>query len=730
MSGRDSPCSDMFANYLEHTVERSEVSGFAMPLDDEKATLSPWRRNSLSDGRVVSAAPSEDSPYSMVRSAVAPRDTHVPSLTFRSVVLGLFFSVALGFANQLLWFKATPITIGGFFVQIVSFPMGYLMSRILPTRKFNTFGYTWTFNPGPFSIKEHAIISIFAASAATSAYSIDILVVETIYYNRPMGFLPAILITLSSLMLGYSYAGLMRELLVYPAAMIWPSSLVSVTLFRTFHEKTSYLHHVSRLRFFWIAFGCMFVYNILPGFVMPVLTFVPALCLAAPNNVIAQQVGDAFHGLGVLNFTFDWSVISSAYFSSPIAIPWYMACNMFAAFVLTMWVITPAAYYSDVWGSGNLPIYSNSIFLANGSYYDTSRVMDAKGHLDPQKYAEYGPIRMPFQFAYVYGLSFAGIVTLVVYTALNHGRDIYNRLRHLNVGDDDYLEVPRWWYAVTLVSMLALGITACEVYGLLPWYYMLLAITISFIFLALSNQQPGLNVITEFLIGYLRAGDPLYGYITMTQTLMLVSDQKLGHYMKIPPRHVFIAQCGVAIWILRAIEGICTTNEVWSCASARTFYSASVIWGLVGPQRLFQNGSPYSPLFYMFLVGAMLPVPVWYLQQRYPNSLWRYVHLPVFFTVLGNMPPAPSASMTSWFFVCFVFQYLIHRYRYGFWQRYAFSLSAALDSGVALSTILIYFVLILPNVHMPDYWGTKTRLCPLAANGGGYKNYQDFQPRT
>lgn len=62
-------------------------------------------------------------------------------------------------------------------------------------------------------------------------------------------------------------------------------------------------------------------------------------------------------------------------------------------------------------------------------------------------------------------------------------------------------------------------------------------------------QQPGLNVLTELIIGYMYPGRPLanvafktYGYISMTQALMFLSDFKLGHYMKIPPKSMFIVQ--------------------------------------------------------------------------------------------------------------------------------------------------------------------------------------------
>lgn len=62
-------------------------------------------------------------------------------------------------------------------------------------------------------------------------------------------------------------------------------------------------------------------------------------------------------------------------------------------------------------------------------------------------------------------------------------------------------------------------------------------------------QTPALNVITEYIIGYLYPGYPVanicfkvYGYISMKQGITFLQDFKLGHYMKIPPRAMFIAQ--------------------------------------------------------------------------------------------------------------------------------------------------------------------------------------------
>ncbi|ORX69161.1 OPT superfamily oligopeptide transporter [Linderina pennispora] len=707
---------------------------------------------------------SEDSPYDLVRSTVAPTDSDVPSLTFRSVMLGLLFASVVGFVNQLMIFRSTPVQITGYVVQILSFPLGYLMSRILPTRNFSTFGYTWSFNPGRFSIKEHALITIFASSVASGSYIMDVVIMENLRYGVRLDYGPSILLNLSSQLLGYGFVGVVREILIYPAAMVFPASLVSVTLFRTFHESKSYLNHVSRVRFFWVAFTGMFVYAFLPGIVMPLLSAVPILCLAAPNNVIAHQLGDTYHGLGMANLTFDWSMISSGYFGPPVAVPWYIACNMFAGFVIMFWVLLPATYYSDLWDSGNLPVYSNRLFHSNGSKYDMSMVVRDDGKLDQQKYDAFGPLHLPIAEPLQYSRALIAISAFLVYTILHHGKDIYHSIFYENddseLGDDDiharlmrkYPEVPHWWYAAIFASMLAMSIAVCETYHLLPWYWTIIGSTISFIYvipngilLALTNQTLKLSIISYFIAGYGMPGNQLasvlfkaFTNVPMRQAIILVANFKMGHYLKIPPRHVFLSQvistvlmsfvqCGIGIWMMQTVDGFCSTSLTWSCIPINSLYASSVIWGLVGPHRLFNSGSNYSYIPYMFIVGICVPFPVWYLQRRYPNSFWHNIHLPVALSSLAILPGAPSTVVVNWFFGCFIFQYVVHRYWYGYYRRYAFTLVAAFDSSVAIAAVLIFFIFTYSDVRMPSYWGTSTKLCPLSSSGGGFKNYQEFQ---
>ena len=60
---------------------------------------------------------------------------------------------------------------------------------------------------------------------------------------------------------------------------------------------------------------------------------------------------------------------------------------------------------------------------------------------------------------------------------------------------------------------------------------------------------PGLNAITEYVMGLIYPGRPIanisfkvYGYMSMNQAVSFLNDFKLGHYIKIPPRSMFLVQ--------------------------------------------------------------------------------------------------------------------------------------------------------------------------------------------
>jgi hypothetical protein len=99
----------------------------------------------------------------------------------------------------------------------------------------------------------------------------------------------------------------------------------------------------------------------------------------------------------------------------------------------------------------------------------------------------------------------------------------------------------------------------------------------------------------------------------------------------------------------------------------------------------------YYPLIFFFLIGALAPIPFYFLARKYPRSLWRYVNMPVFFNGVAFIPPANGINYASWFAVGFIFQWFMRRFHFRWWMRYNYILSAGLDSGISVAVIFIFF---------------------------------------
>lgn len=128
--------------------------------------------------------------------------------------------------------------------------------------------------------------------------------------------------------------------------------------------------------------------------------------------------------------------------------------------------------------------------------------------------------------------------------------------------------------------------------------------------------------------------------------------------------------------------------------------------GLIGPARLFSKGGIYNPQLWMLLVGAVLPVPFWYWSKKHPESIFRHVNPAIVFAICLSIPPATGINLISFLVVGFTFQFWIRRYRFAWWSRYNYVLSAGLDVGTLASGIFIFLCLRLPNAYI-NWWGNN-----------------------
>lgn len=200
-------------------------------------------------------------------------------------------------------------------------------------------------------------------------------------------------------------------------------------------------------------------------------------------------------------------------------------------------------HFSGTWYADYMVVQSSSAFDNTGAVYDVSKILTEDLVFDEQKYREYSPLYLSTQFAIAYGLSFAAVAAVIVHVALYHGKQIVSQFKLARKQEDDvhmkimkkYRDADDWWYLALFAVMIGLSFAVCCAWptGFPAWAYVVCIIiplvwTIPIgIVQAITNIQLGLNVLTEFIIGYMLPGHPLammmfknYGYICMSQALV------------------------------------------------------------------------------------------------------------------------------------------------------------------------------------------------------------------
>lgn len=490
-----------------------------------------------------------------------------------------------------------------------------------------------------------------------------------------------LLLVTTTQMIGFGMAGAVRRFLIWPAAMIWPSTLVNCTMFYSLHDhkqsdpSVTNGWSISRYRWFLYVFTASFVWYWFPGWIAQFLSYFVFACWIAPQNPVVNQIFGGVSGLGLIPITFDWTIITG-YLTSPLIYPFFAIANMLAGVIIFFLFTALGVAYTNGFYSEYLPMQDSHAWDNTASRYNVSRVMTPDITLDQAAYEAYSPLFLSTNFGICYGVSFATISAIVVHTILYNGKEIWERMKLARNQDADvhlkmmrkYKDSPEWWYYVLYVVLFALSMFTVLYYKThMTWWAFIVCMLLPVIFLvpigmvqAITNWQIGLNVITEFMVGYMLPGRPIavmifkcYGYIGMAQALYFLQDLKMGHYMKVPPRTMWFAQCiavfwssivqvAVYNWAMGSIPNICTDDQKdsYTCPGAKVFYVASVVWGAVGPARIFGPGQIYGVLQWYWLLGALLPVTSYLMARKWPKSWLRYVHWPLMLGGTGWIPPA------------------------------------------------------------------------------------------
>ncbi|KAI0050840.1 OPT-domain-containing protein [Auriscalpium vulgare] len=714
------------------------------------------------------AVEEEDSPFPEVRASVSNiDDPDMPALTLRMWFVGLLLCMTGSALNVFFSLRQPAPTVVPLMLLLVTHPIGKFLAYSVPITVYRLprwlGSYEFSFNPGPWNIKEHVLVFIMANVSVGPPYALNAIIVAEFYYQIHLDFWFSLVIVLATQMTGFGLAGLCRRFLVWPASMVWPQNLVACALLNTLHaEEDTTSGSISRYRYFMYVFIGSFVWFFLPGYLFTALSAFSWICWIAPNNVPINQVFGV-NGLGMSVLTFDWTQIT--WIGSPLMVPWFAEVHVFVAFVLFYWILTPALYYSNVWSLAHFPMFASVPFDRHGDVYNVTRVLTRQDTFNLTAYEDYSPLYMPAAYAITYLLAFGLSTCVIVHTLLYHGRALLNGFKRVRIEKDDihaklmrnYPEVPDWWYALTFVAFFCLAILAQEVWHTgVPVWALLLSIMLPIIYVlpsgfiyAMTGQGITVNILAQIIPGTLLPGNPLanmifkaYSVQTLTEATSFVQDLKLGHYIKVPPRATFIVQfvatllaaflqIGVKTLIFANVPDICEKDQKshLTCPHNQVFFTASAIWGLIGPSRQFGTSSIYHPQVYAIIAGAVLPIPFWLWQRRYPTSWTKHISTPILLNGVSYIPPATGINYSSWFLVGFVFQYIIRKRNFVWWSKFNYITSAALDSGTVISLIVIFFVLQVPNGGFSvNWWGNTVYMNTADYLGSPLRNTPPDRP--
>ena len=123
-------------------------------------------------------------------------------------------------------------------------------------------------------------------------------------------------------------------------------------------------------------------------------------------------------------------------------------------------------------------------------------------------------------------------------------------------------------------------------------------------------------------------------------------------------------------WQVDNIPGLCQDDQKdkFTCVSTYTLFTSSLIWGTIGPEKMYGRNALYSTTLYGFLVGAIFPIP-FYLLSRWKFPELRHVYTPIL--LAGGMLWAPYNL--TWIIPClylgYIFQVYMRRKNFDWWAN-------------------------------------------------------------
>ncbi|CUM63801.1 uncharacterized protein PRCAT00001385001 [Priceomyces carsonii] len=555
----------------------------------------------------------------------------------------------------------------------------------------------------------------------------------------------------------------MRSLYVYPARAMWPSMLPTVAVNRALMapEKHENINgwKISRYRFFFIVFLISFLYFWFPNYIFQALSYFSWMTWIKPDNLKLDVLTGSQSGLGLNPITsFDFNVM---FFNSPLAIPIFTSLLQYLGSIISFFIVL-GMWFSNYKWTGYLPINSYSLFDNTGATYNISKVLDGKGTFDSAKFKEYSPTFYSAGLLMNYGATFVAVPFVVVYVILTQYKPIYRGLKVIrkvlterkgssfsNFNDpfcrmnSAYKEAPEWWFLVILVISIVLAIVCVEIYPTeTPVWSIFFSLAFNVVFLipflqvySSTGAYISLTVVLELISGYAIRGNgvalmiaALFGYSIDEQCQNYLTNQKIAHYAKIPPRAMFRGQLlttminlvvtiAIINWQVDFPE-ICTSDQKnnFTCPVAQSQYNAAISWGVIGPYRVIEH--LYPILKWSFLIGFLLAFPAVLFRRYGPKKITKYFEPNVIISGMAIWAPYNLSYYTPGIYWAIGFMYYLKNYYTSWWNKYNYIFYSGIQAGIAFSAVIIFFAVQYHDKYI-SWWGNNVILEGLDGEGGG-----------
>ncbi|CAD0048357.1 unnamed protein product, partial [Aureobasidium pullulans] len=670
-----------------------------------------------------------------------------PSLnpwTFRMMFLGFGLSIFASVLQEIFYFKPQTIYVSSVFLCVIAYVLGEAMAKVLPSK-----GVLGKYlNPHPFNMKEHAAITLMASAAGQSALSTEVLAAQELWYGGYPSKVLGVFITLSSQLIGYGIAGLLREVLVYPTKMLWPINLPVTTLLESLHKDK--VAAKQRIKLFYIVFIVVFVWEVFPEYLFPVLEGVSIFCLADQKNLVFTNLfggASGNEGLGILSFCFDWQYVASL--GSPLWLPLETMTNNLIGYIGCV-ILFMGLYYGNLWRAQD-----------NGTYYaeyNQTLILNSKMEIDQTLLDTVGPPYLTATYIGYLITSNMGFTATFVHMLLWNYEEIkagWAWAKPSNLRKLFRLQTYKFWQnqetpeerltrrslIPTLIPTISLCFATCIqkyrpggggivvviswalglgcLYGMdstLPWWGFVMSTVLTFICVLFFGAQMGITGFQfniqptcQMLAGYMFQGRPLanmprcFTYNALQMSEVLAKDLKLGQFMHLAPRATFFCQvtgCLVGALfnyimmisivdnqgtILKSIQG----SNIWSGQNIQQFNTLAIAWSM--PAELFSVGGRYQWVTIAYLLGFIVPVPFW-LAYRYTKiRFFKYMNLSMILWYMGWLFVGINASITMYFIIGFFSQWFLRRRYPELFVKYNYIVSAALDGGTQVLVFILTF---------------------------------------